>query len=81
MVRFVHLFILSILIVWVSGTGCVGTSETGIGSNETGEDAGNTLEEPGLTEAEIQGFEADISGLENLLENTSLKEEIVIEEL
>ena len=81
MVRFAHLFILSILIVWVSGAGCVGTSEKGIDSNETEENAGNTLEETGLTEAEIQGFEADISELDNILENASLKEEIVIEEL
>ena len=81
MVRFVHLFILSVLIVWVSGTGCVGTSEKGIDSNETEENAGNTLEETGLTEAEIQAFEVDTSELENILENASLQEEIVIEGL
>lgn len=85
MVRFVHLFILSVLIIWLSGAGCVGnnTSEIGINSKaiDTGEDAGNTLEEPGLTEEEIQTFEADISELENMLENANLSEEIVIEEL
>lgn len=85
MVRFIHLFILSVLIIWLSGAGCIGndTSETGIDSKaiETGEDAGNTLEEPGLTEAEIQAFEVDISELENMLENANLSEEIVIEEL
>ena len=85
MVRFVHLFIFSVLIIWLFGAGCVGnsTSEKGIDSKaiDTGEDAGNTLEEPGLTEAEIQGFEANISELENILENASLQEEIVIEEL
>lgn len=48
MVRFVHLFILSVLIIWLSGAGCVGnnaskTENSGIHSKaiETGESAGD----------------------------------------
>jgi hypothetical protein len=88
MVRFVHLFILSVLMVWLSGAGCVGndaskTEDSVIHSKaiETGGDTGSALEEPRLTEAEIQGLEADTSELDNMLENSSLQEEIVIEEL
>lgn len=87
MVRFVHLFILSVLIIWLSGAGCVGnnaskTENSGIHSKaiETGESAGDALKEPDLTEAEIQGIEADTSEIGNMLENSSIKEEIVIEE-
>lgn len=87
MVRFVHLFILSVLIVWLSAAGCVGnnaskTDDSVIHSkaNETGQNAGSTLKEPGLTAAEIQGIEADTSEIENMLDNSSTNEEIVIEE-
>jgi hypothetical protein len=87
MVRFVHLFILSVLMVWLSVAGCIGnnaskTEDSGIHSKaiETGESAGDTLKEPELTEAEVQGLEADTSEIENLLGNSSIQEEIIIEE-
>lgn len=87
MVRFVRLFILSVLIVWLFVAGCIGnntskTEDSVIHSKaiETGENAGGSLKEPGLTAAEIQGIEADTSEIENTLENSSIKEEIVIEE-
>jgi len=83
MVRFVDLFILSVLMIWLSVAGCVGndvsnTADSGIHSKaiETGKDAEDALKEPRLTEAEIQGLEADTSELENMLENSSLQEEM-----
>jgi hypothetical protein len=87
MVRFVHVFILSVLMVWLFVAGCVGnnaskTEDSVMHSKsiETGKDSGSVLKEPGLTEAEIQGLEADTSEIENMLENSSNQEEIVIEE-
>jgi len=87
MVRFVHLFILSVLIVWLSVAGCVGNNASEIEDSEihskaieTGEDSGSALKESGLTEAEIQRLEANTSEIENMLENSSIQEEIVIEE-
>jgi hypothetical protein len=88
MVRFVHLLILSVLIIWLSIAGCVGNdasktedSEIHSKANETEKDAGDALKEPRVTKADIEGLEADTSEIDNMLENSSLQEEIVIEEL
>lgn len=85
MVKFRYLFVLSILFFWLAGSGCVGndtsnTKEAGIvpgisGANE------NTSAEPVLTEEEIQEFEKNVSELEDLLSNSSIEEEIVVEDL
>ncbi|MDY9928119.1 hypothetical protein [Methanosarcina sp.] len=85
MVKLTYVFILSILIFWLAGSGCIGddTSEiegAGIVPNIPGTED-DTSAEQGLTEAEIQEFEEKITDLEALLENSSLEEEIVVEEL
>jgi hypothetical protein len=79
------MFVLSILIFWLAGSGCVGNDtseveEAGIAPNIPGSED-NTSAEQGLTEAEIQEFEENVTDLENLLENSSLEEEIVVEDL
>lgn len=85
MVKFTYIFVLSILIFWLAGSGCVGNDtsevgEAGIVPNIPGMEE-NTSAEQGLTEVEIQEYEENITEIENLLENTSLEEEIVIEDL
>lgn len=85
MVKFSYVLVLSILIFWLAGSGCVGSDtsevgEAGLVPNIPGMDD-NTSAEQGLTEAEIQEFEQNITELENLLENSSLEEEIVIEDM
>ncbi|KKG10716.1 hypothetical protein EO95_00050 [Methanosarcina sp. 1.H.T.1A.1] len=85
MVKFAHLLVLSALIVWLAGSGCVGNDATVV--EETAPnvaEAGNGISEDsemGLSQAEIQELDSDMAELENLLENASLEEEIVIEEL
>jgi len=87
MVKFAHLLILSALMVWIVGSGCVGNdaaeveeSEIDSDAAEAGEDA-QDLGDLELNEAEILELEADMAELEALLENVSLEEDIVIEEL
>lgn len=88
MVKFVHLLVLSALIIWLAGSGCVGNStseeeKSGVDPNTV--DAGNGLPaedlDMGLTQAEIENLDSDMAELEDLLENASPEEEIVIEEL
>jgi len=85
MVKFRYLFVLSILLFWLAGSGCVGndisiTEEEGIapGISEVEE---NTPPEQVITEEEIQEFEKNISELEDLLSNSTIEEEIIVEEL
>ena len=87
MVRFTHLLILSAVMVWIVGSGCVGNDaaeveESGIDSDAA--KAGEEAQDSGdleLNEAEILELEADMAELEALLENVSLEEDIVIEGL
>jgi hypothetical protein len=83
MVKFTHLFVISILILSLAGSGCVG-NETNVeeaGLNETpgANGSGNASAEQKLTEADVQEFEKNATDLENLLDNSS--EEILVEEL
>lgn len=86
MVKFTHLFVTLILIFWLASSGCIGNKisevgEAGLVPNIPGteESAENNSTQQGLTEAEIQEFEENITELEDLLKNSSLDEEIVIE--
>ncbi|MGB9940142.1 hypothetical protein [Methanosarcina sp.] len=88
MVKFAHLLVLSALIIWLAGSGCVGngTSEvekTGVNPNAVEAGNGSPAEylEMGLTQAEIQELDSDMEELQVLLENASPEEEIVIEEI
>jgi PBP1b-binding outer membrane lipoprotein LpoB len=86
MVKFSHLLLLSVLIIWLIGSGCVGKDAAEVNKSET---QGN-LEakaqptenlETGLTQTEIQELDSDMADLEYLLENASLQDDIQIEEL
>lgn len=89
MVKFAHLLVLSALIVWLAGSGCIGgndaseVKESGVDPNvaETGNGVPSEDLGIGLTQAEIQELDSDMEDLEVLLENASPEEEIVIEEL
>lgn len=87
MVKFTHLLILSALMVWLMGSGCVGNDAPDAEESEIDSNAAELMEEDQYTEelelneAEIQALEADMAELEALLENVSLEENIVIEDL
>ncbi|WP_054864326.1 hypothetical protein [Methanosarcina barkeri] len=80
MVKFVHLLVLSALIIWLAASGCVGNStseieKTGVNSNAVG--AGNAVPttemEMELTQADIQEVDSNMEDLEDLLKEASLK--------
>jgi len=88
MVKFAHLLVLSALIVWIAGAGCVGNGTSEVeksGVNQKAVEAGNGVLakdlEMGLTQDEIQKLDPDTAGLEKMLDNASPEEEIVVEEL
>ncbi|AKB52598.1 hypothetical protein MSBRW_3345 [Methanosarcina barkeri str. Wiesmoor] len=88
MVKFAHLLVLSVLIVWLAGSGCVGDSTSEVKGSKANPDIaeiqnGKTAEdlEMGTMQAEIQELDSEIKDLDDLLVNASLEEEIVIEEL
>ncbi len=87
MVKFTHLLILSTLVVWLIGSGCVGNDAAEVEESEIDSDAaeaGEEFQDAGyleLNEAEILELEADIAELETLLDDVSLEEDIAIEEL
>jgi hypothetical protein len=88
MVKFTHLLVISVLIVWIAGSGCVGndtskvkevgedSSDADVGNNVPAEDLG-----VGLTQAELNEVNCNMAGLENLLEDSSPGEEIVVQEV
>ncbi|WP_440945001.1 hypothetical protein ACSAZL_12640 [Methanosarcina sp. T3] len=82
MVKFAHLLVMSILIVWIAGSGCVGndSSDAEDGVTQNVAEAGNA-DDSGLTPADIQELDTDMAALQDLLENASLEEEIELEEL
>lgn len=88
MVKFAHLLVLSALIVWLAGSGCVGNNTSEVeksGVNQNAVEAGNGTPaeavEMGLTQDEIQKLDPDTTDLETMLDNASPDEEIVIEGL
>jgi hypothetical protein len=88
MVKLAHLLALSVLIVWLAGSGCVGDStsevkESRVNPNVAEMQNGAPAEdlEMGLTQAEIQELDSEVTDLEDLLKNASPEEEIEIEEL
>lgn len=88
MVKFAHLLVLSALIVWLAGSGCVGNDtleaeESGVDPSvaEAGNGAPAEDLEMGLTQTEIKEVDSDMADLDNLLENASLEEDIVIEDV
>jgi len=88
MVKFTHLLVISVLIVWIAGFGCIGNDtskvkEAGKDSNDA--DVGNNVPAEdlgvGLTQAELDEVKSNMAGLENLLEDSSPGEEIVVQEV
>ncbi|AKB74197.1 hypothetical protein MSLAZ_0936 [Methanosarcina lacustris Z-7289] len=85
MVKFTYVLVLSILIFWLAGSGCVGNDtpkagEAGLAPNIPGEEE-NTSAEQKLTDAEIQEFEENITEFEDLLNNSSFGDEIIVKDL
>jgi hypothetical protein len=87
MVKFVHLFVLLALIIWLAGSGCVGNNisevkKSGVDPNAV--EAGNGVpaedQEIELTQNDISKLDSDMAELEILLEDASL-EEVEVEEL
>jgi hypothetical protein len=84
MVKFAYLLVLSALIIWLAGSGCIGndTSKSeGSGADQNVAEAvdGVAAEnlEIGLTQAEIKEVDTDLKDLDYLLQNASLEEDIV----
>jgi hypothetical protein len=88
MVKFTHLLVLSVFIVWLAGSGCVGDSaskvkETGVNPAVAGMQNGAPAEdlEIGLTQAEMQELDSEMANIEELLNNANTEKEIEIEEM
>ncbi|QCR17014.1 hypothetical protein [Methanosarcina mazei] len=85
MAKLTHLLLLLALIVWLAGSGCVGNSESDMDDERINPDAGaengiSDYSEIELTQAEIQEIDNDMIELQQLLENASIEDEIVLEE-
>lgn len=84
MVKFAHLLVLSALIIWIAGSGCVGNdaSEEETAPNVAEQGNGIPIDSGmGLTLADIQEVDSDMGKLNSLLDDASPEEEIVIEEM
>jgi hypothetical protein len=93
MIKLTHLFVLSVLIFWITGSGCIGDNtpeekEAIKGSNISpkGENTTNLSSpsvdlEMGLSQAELKELDSDMADLEDLLDNSSLGEDLVIEDV
>lgn len=86
MVKLIHLFVLSALIVWLAGSGCIGNNTSDVKEAGIAPDVAGAEDEvpgdlgAGLTSADVQEIDGDMAELENLLDNASVEEEIVLEE-
>jgi hypothetical protein len=84
MSKLTYLIVMSMLILWLAGSGCVGndtdSQDTGLTPNSPGTDSGeNPSAGQQLTEAEIHEFDKNVTDLQDILENSS--EEIIVEEI
>jgi len=88
MVKFAHLLVLSVLIVWLAGSCCVGDNTSEVKESKANPEIAEIQNgaptedlEMGLTQAEIQELDSEMKNLEDLLKNASPEEEIIIERL
>jgi hypothetical protein len=87
MAKLAHLLVLLALLVWLAGSGCIGNNtsdvdEAGIDPNAAGAENGiPDNSEMQLTQTEIQEIDNDMIELQEMLENASIEDEIVLEEL
>ena len=99
MVKLAYLFVLSSLIIWLAGSGCIGNDtskvkEPGTGSNHSEVRSNGTPSsapsgapssaqaedlEVGLSQAELKDLDSDMADLQDLLENSSVGKDRVIE--
>ena len=94
MIKLTRLFVLSVLIFWIAISGCIGDNapeeeeavkdSTNIDSK--GADTINASSpggdlEVGLSQAELKELDSDMADLEYLLDNSSLGEDLVIEDV
>jgi hypothetical protein len=89
MVKLAHLLVLLCLIIWLSASGCIGNDtskvkEAGNSSNNTVARNSGTLNgdlEVGLTQSDLKELDSDMSDLQSLLENSSVGEDITVENM
>jgi hypothetical protein len=94
MIKFTRLFVLSVLIFWIAVSGCIGGNapeekEAGKGSTNISPKGENTVNlsspdgdlDVGLSQAELKELDSDMADLEDVLENSSLGENLVIEDV
>ena len=79
MVKLVHLLVLTVLVVWLAGSGCIGNNDKEEAGAAPGVEAGNGANSEELTQADVQELDNDMTELENLLTNASTDEEILLE--
>lgn len=94
MIKFSHLLVLSALMVWLIGSGCVENEASEIEEitpethmKDVGEETDDIFSETltdseyALQDPELLELESDMIELEALLEDMSLEEEIIIENI
>lgn len=93
MAKLAHLLVLSCLIIFLAFSGCIGNDASKVkeekSSNNTGESSALSISSPsiaseddlevGLTQSDLKELDSDMSDLQGLLENSSIGEDIVIE--
>ena len=86
MVKLAHLLMLSTLIVWIAGSGCIGNDKSKVEDkalSPKGAEEGNGISadnlDVDLSQAELKELDSDMEDLQNLLENSSVGEDIVVE--
>lgn len=93
MAKLAHLLVLSCLIIFLAFSGCIGndasklkeenssnyTGESSALSNSSSSNAPEDDLEVGLTQSDLKELDSDMSDLQGLLENSSVGEDIVIE--
>jgi hypothetical protein len=87
-VKLAHLLMLSTLIVWIAGSGCIGNDKSKVEDkalSPKGDEKGNgTLPENldvDLSKAEFKELDSDMADLQSLLENASLNDTIVLKDV
>ena len=88
MVKLAHLLMLSTLIVWIAGSGCIGDDKSKVEDkalSPKGAEEGNGTSaenlDVDLSQAELKRLDSDMADLQNLLENASLNDNIVLKDV
>jgi hypothetical protein len=85
MAKLTHLLVLSVLILWLAVSGCVGNStdkeKAGTAPDVSEIDGVPENSENGLTQADIQELDNDMADLQSLLENTTPEDKITLDEI